>query len=181
MAVLDTTSESDGSTATPGPGSARRWVRLTGGLVVLLLALLVGGSVLFLHSRADDDRETQRQLALETAKRVATALTTVSAEDGRQKVAAMAAEATGQFEQELTGYASELEGMLAQSGVSASGTVSAAGIERMDDGTAIALVTTATTVSNDQVPEGAQRNYRLEVQLQRVGERWLVSNVEFVA
>src|SRR5882757_7296739 len=81
--------------------------------------------------------------------------------------------------QEVLTYAQALQTILQQSRAGSRGTVSAAGIEEMGPDTAKVLVTVSATVSNSQA--AAQPvSYRLGVQLQREGDRWLASDVAFV-
>jgi hypothetical protein len=57
--------------------------------------------------------------------------------------------------------------------------VSAAGIEKMAPDAATVLVTVSATVSNANTT-AQPVSYRLGVELQREGNRWLASDVKFV-
>lgn len=54
------------------------------------------------------------------------------------------------------------------------------GIVNMTSSTAATLLTVSAVVTTPQVPGGAQRNYRISMELKRSGDRWLVSKFGLV-
>ncbi len=55
-----------------------------------------------------------------------------------------------------------------------------AGIVRSDERTATALVVVDGNVRNTAAPEGRVNTYRMKLELERQGGRWLTSMLEFV-
>jgi Mce-associated membrane protein len=51
----------------------------------------------------------------------------------------------------------------------------------VDGDTVTVLAAVSATVQNADAPTGEQRQYRMKMQLQHDGDRWLVSDLEFVA
>lgn len=158
-----------------------RWTVLVAGLSVVLLALVVSGALLFQHNRSTDALATDRQAALTAAQQVATDLTSIGADNAAQRIESLTQNSTGGFRTQISTYAAVLQAVLQQSRAGSQGAVSAAAVERIDDSTASVLVTVAATVSNNKLPSAAPVSYRLAVQLQREGDRWLASDVNFVA
>lgn len=158
-----------------------RWTVLVAGLSVALLALVVSGVLLFQHNRSTDELAANRQAALTAAQQIATDLTSIGADNAAQRIDSLSQNSTGGFRTQISTYAAVLQAVLQQSQAGSRGTVSAAAVERIDDSTASVLVTVAATVSNNKLPSAQPVSYRLAVQLQREGDRWLASDVNFVA
>ena len=169
----------------PAPASARpsrrpsSWTMLVAGLSVLVVALWVAGGFLIAHNSGVSQLATQRQEVLTAAQKVAGDLTSISSDNAPAQIQALTGESTGAFRDQISTYAQALQTILQQSRAGSRGTVSAAGIEEMGPDTAKVLVTVAATVSNSQAAAQSV-TYRLGVQLQREGDRWLASDVAFV-
>jgi Mce-associated membrane protein len=157
-----------------------RWTMLVAGLSVLVVALWVAGGLLFAHNRGASQLAAQRQDVVAAAQKVAGDLTSISSSNAQAQIQSLTNESTGGFRDQISTYAQALQAILQQSGAGSQGTVSAAGIERMDANTASVLVAVTATVSNAKLPNAQPVNYRLGVQLQREGDRWLASDVTFV-
>ncbi|HEY2098293.1 MAG TPA: hypothetical protein VGH72_17625 [Pseudonocardia sp.] len=157
-----------------------RWTMLVAGLSVLVVALWVAGGLLFAHNRGASQLAAQRQDVVAAAQKVAGDLTSISSSNAQAQIQSLTNESTGGFRDQISTYAQALQAILQQSGAGSQGTVSAAGIERMDANTASVLVAVTATVSNTKLPNAQPVNYRLGVQLQREGDRWLASDVTFV-
>jgi Mce-associated membrane protein len=65
--------------------------------------------------------------------------------------------------------------------VESTGEIEEAGIVTADDKHAVALAAVTSTVKNTEAPDGEIRVYRMKVTLDVVDDKWLVSDVEFVA
>jgi Mce-associated membrane protein len=157
-----------------------RWTMLVAGLSVLVVALWVAGGLLFAHNRGASQLAAQRQDVVAAAQKVAGDLTSISSSNAPAQIQSLTNESTGGFRDQISTYAQALQAILQQSGAGSQGTVSAAGIERMDANTASVLVAVTATVSNNKLPNAQPVSYRLGVQLQREGDRWLASDVTFV-
>jgi Mce-associated membrane protein len=190
--AAESAAESAGEVAEPdaAPTAARavprrrrqpsRWTMLVAGLSVLVVALWVAGGVLFAHNRAASQLTAQRQDVVAAAQKVAGDLTSISSTNAQAQIQSLTSESTGSFRDQISTYAQALQAILQQSGAGSQGTVSAAGVERMDANTASVLVAVSATVSNNKLPNAQPVSYRLGVQLQREGDRWLASDVAFV-
>jgi Mce-associated membrane protein len=175
--------EAGASAASAVPAARRRPSRRTlvlAGLSVLLVALWATGGWLYVHNRGNSELDAQRAQALATAQKVAADLTSIGADNAQAQIQSLTQESTGGFREQISTYAAALQAILQQAQAGSRGTVSAAGIERIDANTASALVTVSATVSNSKLPNAQPVSYRMGVQLQREGDRWLASDVNFV-
>ncbi len=157
-----------------------RWAMTVAGLALLLVVLLVGGTLLLLHNNRVSEAAAQRQAATETADRVALGLSTVSSDTARQQLDGLIQDSTGAFRDQISGTAAAFTQLVQMGKVTSRGVVTGVGLEKIEPGTAIALVGVRATVANSQAPQGVQRSHRIAVHLQREGGRWLASNVVFV-
>jgi Mce-associated membrane protein len=153
-------------------------VLVTAGLGVVVLLLWVAGAVLFAHNRSVDELAAQRPVVLDAAKKVATDLTSIGAQNAEAQIKSLTEESTGEFQKQLSTYAAALQAVLTQSQAAATGTVSGAAIERVDHDSASALVTVDAKLSSRAAAQSV--SYRLAVQLRNVDGRWLASDVNFV-
>lgn len=145
-------------------------------LVLLLLGALLLG--LQLRSAAQDD--AARSDALSAARQSALNLTSIDQEDFEGDVAAVIDGATGEFRSDFAARADDLERLLVENDVAAEGQVLESGLVRADRNTATALVVVDSTVRNTATPDGRVNSYRMKLELERVGDRWLTSVLEFV-
>lgn len=143
--------------------------------LLLIAALLLG---LQMRSAALD--EAARRDALTAARQSALNLTSIDQENFEQTINAVLDGATGEFRQDFAGRVGELEKLLTENEVSAEGRVLEAGLVRSDRRTATALVIVDSTVRNAQAPDGRVNSYRMKLELEKVGDRWLTSTLEFV-
>ena len=178
-AVEDSAVERVAAVPAPRRRVSRRTL-VTAGLAVLLAALWGVGGWLFVHNRGAGQLADHNAAALAAAQKVATDLTSITAQNAQTQIQSLTAESTGGFRDQISTYASALQAILQQAQAGSRGTVSAGGIERIDATTASALVTVSAVVSNSKLPSGQPVSYRLGVQLQREGDQWLASNVNFV-
>ena len=167
----------------PSTGSRPRPSRTTllaAGLGVLLVALWVGGGVLLAHNLTVEHADAERAPALAAAQKVAADLTSISTDDVQLRVQGLIGESTGEFHKQISTYASALQTVLSQVRVGSRGTVSAGGIERIDQDTASALVTVTGSVSGGVLPDAQPVSFRLAVAMRHENGRWLASDVTFV-
>ena len=145
--------------------------------MALLAACLVSG----LRLRAQDDRADARADAVKAARQEALNLTSVDGTDIQQDLDRVLEGASGTFRQEFEAQSQRLTTVLEQNQVRAQGEVLDAGLSRFDGDTATALVVIDSVVANKEIPDGQTRTYRMQLQLERVGDRWLTSQLEFVS
>lgn len=154
------------------------WTLRMAGLAVALVMLAIVDVALL--ARSVDPVAAQRESALVAARDVALDLSSIGAANAQERLARLDAVTTGPFRDNLGGYAELLADMLRQGGVRAEATVTAAGIERIDAETAVALVLVTATVTDTATPQGEVRRYRLAIEMQRAGDAWLTSNVAYI-
>jgi len=176
--VAEATLPTDVTPRAPVPAPRSTWtVRmavLTGALVLLVIADLL------LLPGPRDPVVAQREPALTAARLVALDLSSIGGDNAEQRLAGLATATTGRFRTDLNGYAGVLTTILRQNQVTARATVTAAGLERIDTASALALVSVRATVTDAARPEGEVRRYRLAIDLRLEQGRWLVSSVEYV-
>jgi Mce-associated membrane protein len=155
--------------------------RLLQGVALLLVAGLMAAVTLLLLRLGDENTaEDGRQSALRTARQVAMDLTTVSKDSAQQDVDRLMNSATGSFRDQFAQQADVFRKVVSQAGVTSKGMVTEAGVSSVDGDTAVVLAAVSATVHNSDAPAGEQRQYRMRMHLQRDGDRWLVSDLEFV-
>jgi Mce-associated membrane protein len=158
--------------------SVRRFIIGTALLVLVLVGTLVGGTLLTVsHVRASDRRGSDAD-AVTVGRDVVTRLSSLSAQGIDQQVNDLLAESTGSFRQQLTGTLQLLQSLTGNARFASQGQVTSIGVESNDGRRAVVLATAVSQVSNVQIPQGAQRRYKLVATLQWDGSRWLVDSVE---
>lgn len=146
-------------------------------LGLLLLAALVALALqLRSYERVDDDRAA----AVRAAQQSALNLTSIDNEDFATDVRRVLEGATGPFKTDFEARSTQLATVVAQNEVASEGKVIDAGLVRFDALNATALVVVDSTVKNVSVPEGRVNTYRMRLTLERRGDRWLTSMLEFV-
>ena len=162
---------------------------LPGAFAVLVLALAAAGLLLARSIRHYDDvidqhRATrpagQRAAAIDAARREVVNLLTVSDKTSSQNLKALLDGSTANFHKQLLSAAKSFQQALSKGKVSSTGTVAAAGVVSSSPRAAVVAVAAKGIVKNSSSPKGEPRNYRLTVTVQRVGHRWLVSDLRFV-
>jgi Mce-associated membrane protein len=153
---------------------------LVAALSLLLVVLLAAGVTLFVHNHRVSAAEASKAAALDTARQIATSLTTITPDNAAGQLDSLTKQSTGSFKDQIAGYSAMFQAVLKQGNVASRGTITAAGIEKMEGDAASALVAVSALITSGQVPQGQPRTYRLLVSLQRAGGQWLVSNVDFV-
>lgn len=178
--VPDTGSRIDGSAGLPAASPRRRsrWAVVMAALTLVLVALTAVDVALLLGG--DDPAARQRGPALDTAERVAVGLSSLSAGTAEAQLATLSESATGSLRAELDGYRGYLPAVLEEAQVVADARVDAAGLEQIDDDSAVALVALTTTARTAAVPDGEERHFRLAVGLERGAGRWLASSVGYL-
>jgi Mce-associated membrane protein len=168
--------------AKPSPGGkpAARRTLVVVGMCVVLAALWASGIFLFVKHRSTVNESARHDAALTAARAVATDLTSISGDTAPATIDKLKQETTGGFRDQISSYAAAAQAMLQQSNAGSRGTVTAAGIESGDGDKASALVTVTAIVSNNKLPSAQPLSYRLAIQLQHEGDRWLASDITFI-
>jgi Mce-associated membrane protein len=172
--------ESTGGTGAAAAALVPRRRRLLLALSVLGLLLMAALIALGLQLRSYDRVDDQREAAVQAAQQSALNLTSIDNEDFKADVDRVLAGATGSFKTDFEARSKELAQVLAQNEVASEGKVIDAGLVRFDDRNATALVVVDSNVKNTAVPEGRVNTYRMRLTLERQGDAWLTSMLEFV-
>ncbi|MEU7812262.1 hypothetical protein [Pseudonocardia sp. NPDC049154] len=144
-------------------------------LLVAAVALAVGTAV---ENHLAAGREADRAVVTDVASRAVQSLVTIDGQNSQGNVETLLNISTGEFRDQLTKVSGAFQAILQQGAVKSAGTIGTAGVETVDGDRATVLVTANTVVSNTEIPDGTQRNYRMVVELQRQDGQWMASSVE---
>ena len=149
-------------------------------LSVLLVALAAAAVFGALELREMSQRDKARAAALAAARQEALNLTSIDGRDIDADLARVVAGATGGFKTDFEQRSKDLKSVLTENQVVAEGRVLEAALVRADDSTATALVVVDSNVKNKATPAGRSNTYRMQLDLERQGDRWLTSALQFV-
>lgn len=158
-----------------------RPARFTAVLVVAIIALLVVAGDRALALREQHQRQDDAAAAVAAARAEVTGLIGISDATSEEDLRELLDGATAEFRKELSSQAARLRAALSAGDVRAEGRVVSAGVSRMSGRTATVVVAATGTVRNRQTTKAEPRSYRLSVEVERTGGRWLVAGLEFVA
>lgn len=160
--------------------TARRTTWLLGVVVVVILGLGAAAVLQLKDLRNLQGAEDQRAAVMQAASRQVILLTTVDANTSAKDVNRLLAGATTSFRAQFEKDASSFFATLKAAHVVSQGSVDAIGITKFGDQRAEVIVAATGTVTNATTTSPEKRAYRLQVQLQRVSGKWLVSEMRFV-
>jgi Mce-associated membrane protein len=149
-------------------------------LTALLAIAAVAALVFAWQLRGIDQDQAAREAALRYASQTATNLTSISVEDLDADIEQVLDSATGEFESDFAERSDNLREVLTTNEVVSEGEVLSAALTRFDGDSATALVVVDATVRNTQNPQGGVNTYRMKLELERQGDQWLTSMLEFV-
>ncbi|WP_243714641.1 hypothetical protein [Actinomadura bangladeshensis] len=151
---------------------------ITLGAVVVALAIASGWlGVVSLRNKDDAD---QRAKAIQSARQMGVNLMTLDKATAQRDVDRIVAGATGDFKNTLSTQARTLIDQLTQTGAKSTLTDVTAAVVSIDGDSAEVMVSLDGVVTNPKVKDGVPRKYRYLMDLDRVGDRWLVSDLEMV-
>jgi len=173
------------SEASPAPdGSSRRRPSVALVLLVVLAVLLAVLAVLAAVEGVDRHNasllDRARSNALASARQTALNLTSVDGQDIDGDLKRVQDSATGTFGQEFAQQSARLRGVLTDNKVVSEGRVLDAALVRGDQRTATVIVVADSLVKNKASPNGTPRTYRMQLDLEHHGDRWLTSSLQFV-
>ena len=177
MTVTEAPADETPSTGeAPRRGSIVLIVVLSVLLVLLAAAALIGA----LKLREASQRDDARAAALVAARQEALNLTSIDARNIDVDLQRVLGDATGGFKTDFAQRSKDLKTVLTENQVIAEGHVLEAAIVRSDNDTATALVVVDSNVKNKAAPQGRSNTYRMQLDLERHGNRWLTSALQFV-
>jgi Mce-associated membrane protein len=145
-------------------------------LVLLAAAALVGAVKLRDASQRDDARDA----ALGAARQEALNLTSIDQKDIDGDLQRVLAGATGTFAKDVQQQSAQIKSVVVANASVSQVQVVDAGLVRCDLQTATALVVVTGTIKNKAAPAGRPNSYRMQLDLERHGSRWLTSALQFV-
>ena len=155
---------------------------LVAALAVVLLALLVTVGLLWRGVRAEDRRQDVRQQALAVATQEGVNLTSISYLTADRDLGRIVDRATGTLKSQFESQRAGFPAVLAKEKSVSAGRVLATAVASQDGDSAQVLVAVDATVTT--TPAGGRsvsvvKHYRMNMRVQRVKGRWLVSQVAF--
>jgi Mce-associated membrane protein len=163
-----------GSTPAAAGRAVRRAVAL---LAVLVVALAVACAVLLARSRSAEAAEADRAELLAAAKQEAVNLTSQDHRTVATDLRRTADGATGPLRADLDQRRAQTEQVVRKNKVVARGSALDAGIVARQGDSATVIVAVDSTVTSTASATPTSRRYRFQLDLSRVGGRWLVSNL----
>lgn len=153
---------------------------LLAALSALVAGLAVAVVLMALSVRDSTSLAAAHDAAVRAARQEALNLTSVDSRDLAGSLARVVAGATGAFRADLVAREATLQQIVPANKVLAQGMVVEAALVRGDRDTATVIVAVDATIKNIKVPQGRTNPYRMQLDLQRHGNRWLTSALQFV-
>jgi len=142
------------------------------------VAAIVWQGTVWYQDRQDDDR---RDEAVAVARDQVLDLTTLDSATIDDKLEAMGKRLSGDFKRQFDGFADTFADVVNEDKIRATGEVKSAAVDQYDSETAVVLVATSAEVAHGKSDKTTAKNYRVRVELDRNGDSWLITGMEFVA
>ena len=153
---------------------------LLGMLVVVAVAAVVLSATALSRLSAASDRSDRREAILDSARQQAVNFTTLDYQHLDRDLGRVLAGSTGDFRTQFKAGTKNLTDLVTQNQAVSRGEVLDAGIVSSDDDSARVLVVADSTVTNAADSQPQKRHYRMQLDMVRSGDRWLVSDLQFV-
>jgi Mce-associated membrane protein len=127
-----------------------------------------------------DERAQRRTEVLQAARQAAVNFTTLDYRELDRDLGRVLDGATGEFRSQFEAGTKDLSELVTSNQAVSKGAVLEAGIVSDDADSARVLVVADSTVTNAAEAAPQQRHYRLQLDLVRDGERWLVSDLQVI-
>lgn len=163
----------------------RRWRPKLATVLVAVAILLSGvllaasGYMLWFHRQTDHEQQRRAEFAA-AASQAAVTLMSIDSATAQDNVRQIIDNSTGQFKDDIQSSAEDLVKAAQDSKATTKATVRASAVQSMDAGSAVVLVSSATTVSNSAGANQQPRNWRLSLTMVEDGGQIKMSKVEFV-
>lgn len=149
-------------------------------LVVLAAAAVALAATSYGRLATASDRADRREAVLDSARQQAVNFTTLDYQHLDRDLGRVLRGATGGFRTQFRAGTQDLSALVTQNKAVSRGEVLDAGLVSSDDDSARVLVVADSTVTNAADPKPQKRHYRMQLDLVRHGDRWLVSDLQFV-
>jgi Mce-associated membrane protein len=154
---------------------------LAAGLVFACTCALITLSVLMVINHRHQAAEQQRRAEFTAAaKQSVVTLMSLDFNKAKEDVQRIIDNSTGQFSEDFKTQAEDFIKVAQDSKVITEVTVNATAVDSMNNDSAVALVSATSRVSNSAGAKQEPRSWRLSVHLQRDGDQFKMSKVEFV-
>lgn len=154
------------------------WIRIASYLLASVgLALVAWQATVWMGHHNSAER---RAAAVEVARNQVLDLTTLDAATVKSKLDAMGSRVTGGFKRQFDGFSTTFAQVVEQEKVVATGRIKSAGIASSTESSMVVLVASSAEISNSKQTNATRRDYRMSVSLDRIGDSWLISGMEFV-
>jgi len=147
-------------------------------VTVLGIAAVVWQGGIWYQDRRDDDR---REAAVEVARAQVLDLSTLDSGTIDAKLAAMSRRLSGDFKRQFDGFSQTFADVVTEDKISATGEVKSVAVDKYDGESASILVATSAEIAYGKSKKTTQKDYRMRVELDRKGDSWLITGMEFVA
>jgi serine/threonine-protein kinase len=171
----------------PPPASPKRSaMRAVTVIPILVLAVLLCGSAAFAVTqvlRPNPQPSTaapQWQPYLDYAKQFAVSLTSLSARSVDSDIQRILDGSTGSFHDDFASKSADFRQTVIASNVTTQGTANSAGLSSISGTTAHVLVATTSKVTNNAGASQEPRSWRLDIQVEKLGDAYKTSKVEYV-
>ena len=158
----------------------RHRVLIVGALGLAAVAALVLVAMTVPRLSAAAERDQRRTEVLEAARQQAVNFTTLDYQHLDRDLGRVLSGATGDFRKQFEAGTTDLSGLVTENQAVSEGQVLEAGIVSDDEDSARVLVVADSTVTNAASGDPQRRHYRLQLDLVHRGDRWLVSDLQFV-
>ncbi|OBH91261.1 serine/threonine-protein kinase [Mycobacterium sp. E2733] len=163
--------------------TTRKWPAIVVPLIMAVLLLGAAGFAAAQVLRPDPRPSTaapQWQPYVDYGKQFAVWLTSLSPQSADSDVQRIIDGSTGAFHDDFAKQGSDFRKVVVQSNVTSQGAVNSAALDSIDGSTAHVLVAATSKVTNNTGASQDPRNWRLALDVEKVGDTYKVSKVEFV-
>jgi Mce-associated membrane protein len=149
-------------------------------LALVVVAALVATAALAPKISAASARDDQRDEVLHAARQQTVNFTTLDYRHLDRDLGRVLAGSTGDFRKQFQAGTKNLTQLVTANKAVSKGEVLEAGLVSSDSDSARVLVVADSDVVNTASPKGEKRHYRIQLDLVRRQDRWLVSDLTFV-
>ena len=174
------TGPDDSASRPAGRLSTRSRAGLLAVLAVVSVAAVALSATTLTRLSDTSERDKRRTAVLGAARQQAVNFTTLDYQHLDRDLGRVLRGATGDFRKQFRSGTKDLSTLVTQNKAVSRGEVLDAGLVSSDDDSARVLVVADSTVTNAADPKPQKRHYRMQLDLVRHGDRWLVSDLQFV-
>jgi Mce-associated membrane protein len=164
-------------------GWRRRMPMIASIAAIILIVCFAGASVYMVFAHRDNTERQKREAAfVEGAKHGVLNMISLDYTKAKENVQRVIDSSTGQFKDDFQRNANDFISVVTQSKTISQGSIDAAGIESVDEDSAVVLIAATSRVTNS--PAGKDeppKTWRLKVTVAEVGSHYKMSKVEYVA